>query len=880
MIKPDEWLHLFLQRRCLDMPDGRRLFSYKLDDAEYSELVALLRVWASDAVMSTPGQSPRGLAEVFVLFGAMWWQRDYHGGHWRWKDVIEAFGADEELWTKVRTDFVSSGIRFWRQRLRQRGKQYFGVFVEQGGIPSKLLAKAQGGRLASFMRHLLQRAARLGVDRNTPENIDRVVSQIELQVTGLPASLRDPGLYPLVAELVTAVLALKADHRLSAGEDPVDKLDKVSPNWRDHFPLPLVDEAAKSLLNDMVDQAAAIKIERRASPFLVERFLVGRDGNYFLASRVTVPKYCSAQAVGLTAAPSEEAYPRRITIEFIAGSKHTSIGGRKALASSDYRLGDPSMDAVGDDATAEHVMQCTWDGGEPRTMPLPGGVALDPELPWMFVEAGEELRYVGQGSIRLSEEVVYLVVGPEWTVQAAASHETLGDLKGIGGEGARHIIRAHGEAVVRTPAAEFCVRLRNAAASLEQLAWKGQRCSWALSPSLAFHDRPVLQRFRPDGSVLDVPREQLEWRAAGTRIDISGSPTKCGPVDVVWRVDDEVRLRARMVLLGRGTRLCFSGGESPSIGELRIPPEWSVHEATVQDPTLKVTKHREGAVMARLSLESNGDPPADIELILDWADSPVGCKFRVPFPSTGGRFIDQSGKFIREGSPLPRDGLAGTRLRIFDNNPDRPRKQELRFLLEHRGVGQRVAPEFRSVTLDSTRGQLEVRLVDYLEEIDSLFRLTDELDAQVILSLQTGGRTSTSVKIRRYDLAILEGNGDVGIGLGELDQLEVESLEKIMVMAVPVSRLGMDEPVPLQHECSMGTPTGRWRLPSGEGPWFVFPAPSSRARFRALVAGGASQAAGADGARTLSWAFSIPHPAQRMEALLKALAALDRKSVV
>ena len=144
MTTPEIWLTQFLRQRTLQQPDGRMLYAYRLEEHEYVTLRDLVGTWLSEHVLRTTGHLARGAAELFVLYGAAWWQREYARGAWRWDDVISSFGGNPDWPTQFRSDCVQIGLQYWKQQVPTSGKRYFGVLVEQGGLPRVLLAKSKG----------------------------------------------------------------------------------------------------------------------------------------------------------------------------------------------------------------------------------------------------------------------------------------------------------------------------------------------------------------------------------------------------------------------------------------------------------------------------------------------------------------------------------------------------------------------------------------------------------------------------------------------------------------------------------------------------------------------------------------------------------------
>jgi hypothetical protein len=245
MTTPEIWLTQFLRQRTLQQPDGRMLYAYRLEEHEYVSLRDLVGTWLSEHVLRTTGHLAHGAAELFVLYGAAWWQREYAGGAWRWDDVISSFGGDPDWPTQFRSDCVQIGLQYWKQQVPTSGKRYFGVLVEQGGLPRVLLAKSKGN-IYGLIRAVLKRAARLGA------GVDEIAVMVADYQDKLPRSLQNETVHLLIAQVVGTVLDLKREFKLNKGDNAVARLDQLEPQWRERFPVALDDHAAIVLLGDLV----------------------------------------------------------------------------------------------------------------------------------------------------------------------------------------------------------------------------------------------------------------------------------------------------------------------------------------------------------------------------------------------------------------------------------------------------------------------------------------------------------------------------------------------------------------------------------------------------------------------------------------------------
>jgi hypothetical protein len=832
MTTPKKWLTQFLRQRDLQQPDGRMLYAYRLEEHEYASLRDLVGTWLSDHVLRTAGQLAAGVAELFVLYGAAWWQREYAGGAWRWDDVISSFGSDPDWWSpQFRSQCVQVGLQYWKQQIPTSGKRYFGVLVEQGGLPRVLLAQSKGN-IYALIRAVLKRAARLGAE------VDEIAVMAADYQDKLPRSLQNETVHLLIAQIIGAVLDLKREFKLNKGDNAVARLDNLAPRWRERFPVALDDQAAIALLGDLVGEAAAIEAETRAAPVVAERLLVEESGVYALVSRVEFPKQLLAETLAGLVGIEENDVPFRFAIDLHLDKRYLAADVRKALGTGLARHQFTVLRSKwrGELAMREHLLCIALPGRELASVPVPGGMEMDSGSPWVFVSNGEECRLVAQGSVRLRQDQAYVVVDDTCQIVADGPDSLVERLGKFASESLnRTVFKLHGAAVVSDGTHLFRIRTGQAGAEAERPVWEGRRFPFASSPNLAFYGVPKLCRYTAEGERAVIPAHELEWRVAGTTHVVAAAAAR-GTVDVLWRVDGELRLRSRMVILDRQS-LRFQSGESVTQGHINIPAAWAVDAVSTEDPALRLHCERHANWLS-VDLGATEQPPESVRLTLDWKSSPVPCRVTVPFPASGGRFVDRNETRLDADAAITRDQLLGIRLRVFDSNPDHPVKHKLVFTLRHIGLERLAAtvPPIEHI-LDLQDNRAEVRLIDHQNDINSLLSQTDALDAVVTVALVTGSKHAAALQVKRYEFALVPDGAGVAVSPSDLARLPAEALSGIDLFAIKVESMHCDQGIKLAQQSSEGVPTGRWDLPSNalDHQWIVYPAPDSSYGFRAVL---------------------------------------------
>lgn len=833
---PRQWLASFLDKKDLHEPDGRMLYEYHLAKEEYESLRKLITEWASDELMSSSGHLPQGLAESFVLFGANWWQREYSGGSWRWDDVLHAFGASPEYWpANFRSEVVATGLRFWKQSLGTIGKRYFAVLVEQGGLPAVLLANSQGN-ISRLMRVLLGRTARLGA------GLDEVAAMAADYDLKLPVSLRNPTVHMLIAKVVTTVLELKREFKLSSSMNAVEMLDVAEPQWRARFPIALDDNAAAALLRELVTSAAALDVIARTFPVFFERYLVEHEGSFSIVSKADLPKTIDGESLAGLLAVQKDELPFRFSLEIETDKRAVLADVRKLLGSDPMRYQFSLMKTTwtGESALREHMLSASLRTGSRASIAIPGAMELNESVPWVFAARDEECRLIGQGSCRVREDCALLVLDEGWIVDPCDEDTTVTLCGRLSISNVNKVVlRLCGVAAIRYDTMVFRIQTNQAGAEPERFAWEGHRLEYARSPSLGFYGVPKLVRYPDGGERKVVPPQQLEWRTAGTQHIIKNPALARGPVDVVWRIDGEVGLRSRMLLLDKDAPIRFRSSVAITEGTICVPSSWEAAAITCNEPMLETTVDRTSEWLS-LKLSAAVKPPESVPITVDWRGSLVACSLVVPFPASGGRFFDSRDQSLAENATVLCEHLLGMRLSVFDGNPQQPRKHQLQISLEQasRGLSQLSVIPVRK-DLELLGGRLDARLIDFQDDIESFLGLASSLDDYVAVTLLVGGRRTAEIRVKRYETKLVRKGSMLTVSNSSADCDPHLDPDEYEIMAVPVGQIHESAGHRLSAQILNGHALRLWELPSTKADalqWMVYPSTKSRKTFRPMLA--------------------------------------------
>jgi len=876
-VTPDKWIMELLNSRNLERPDGRMLYGYRLSNEDYKSLREILAYTADFGELDEVSSRIRGFSPLFVLYAAEWWRREYQGGAWRWTSIINAFGGDaKELDAAARTKCVISGFAFWGHRPDGEGKKFFGAIVAHGGLPLKLIGQG-GGKLASIMDYTLRLAARYHWDSL------QIVNAIEERAYELPTdSLRRPEIYQLIANMVTTVLELKQEFRLAGIADPLAVLNTQEPNWQLRFPLSLEDAAAQALLSGLVKEAAQQPMLASSAIFSVERMLrKTADGKYELASVLACPQTLAVDM--LTGLFGLNELPRYFSIDVRVDERKPFCEGRQILGAETATVSLAGSKCVwyGVDACAEHLLYLRGQSGDLREnpLPIPGGAELSYDEPWVFVLRDGKLRWIAAGSARVPEEEAVVALPGGWEIEPADA-DSIADLIGYCHLDDQQIAlySVRGEMTLKGREQHYRVRTKQATSESDTYVWEGRRIAYPSIPQPVFIGIPKLFCYPPEGVRSRVPTAELHWFAAGTNIRFEDINTAQGPLDVYLVRDGERLARFRFVVLDSLARTDFSSGTSASEGHIRLEG-WGCSDVSIDDQLGLHCKVEQAGRGVKLLLQGGDTPPESVTVAMRWQRCAQELRLKLPFPSAGGRFFDANEKPLCEGDEIALRHLTGARLRIFDHNPQAPKRYDVLLTL---GKGKR---EIHTADLRIEcpisllpNGSAEVRLIDLQKDIEKLMSFSDELDATVNLAVLVGSRPTTSVRVSRYEAMLERDSLAVYFPPKAIERLDMAALVQIIVNAAPLISLG-GTCIQLEQEYSEGVPVACWQaagLSAAYSPWLIFPDDASSVFFRPTIWGRSvdSPEMGASSGCPLAQAMSIREAKVRMETIAEVLGAM------
>ncbi|MDI6749484.1 MAG: STY4851/ECs_5259 family protein [Rhodocyclaceae bacterium] len=818
----DDWRQELLAKRDLNAPDGRALFQYRLTEDEFIELEKLLREWLGKLLIRFDlGRITQltGFSALFVLYAAEWWRRRFDGTHWSWDPILKDLDANPDDWNQTqRSTCIKRGLEDWRLSLMQTGGlRFLGSVAVQGGLPLKLLAEARG-KIGLLLSQVLKQAGGTSITQND------LLSWVESLQGTLPKSYRQAVIFTLLADVAWTVLCLKEQAGLSANTDAIARLDQQVSNWREQFPLPVDDDHARGLIEQLVRDAAKVKAERQVTSLPVERHLELEDaGTWCLRSTVRLPDSIQTSKLATLFSINPDQMPRTGELSLSAGSERLATVIRRMAGQDCYRIERKPWGFSGQTAAEEHLLQLATSDGRVWTTPAPRGEALDDGLPWIFSagESSNRLLRQGGGNIAPLEAIIALPEG--WTFSGGSGAETtmLGSLPKF----ARSIYRIRGSVQVSDNNSLTCrIRTGQANALEESYEWHGQRF-WLnfKKPGIAFKGFPQL--YRVSDSTSQKVEGNLAWSVIGASTEKATTPL-VGPLQARYPATGEVKQRSRLVILPPNAALSIQAQDAKS-GIIKLE-NWGAASARTQTEGIRLDSRLYGADLhLELSVTSAERTPETLDTEIFWPHSTIPVRLTLPFPAKGVRAFDANEKEILSGSLLAAQQLLGIRLLILSGS------QNSRMSIEMRVNGSHASRIHQLRTLPDTL-TTEVRLQDYATDIQHLFSTDDNPDARVHVLLRIGGSEYFRLDIARYAAKLERRGNTISLDTDGNKALTPDDIANLTALALRLEHPG-DEAIQLQPCDSEGVPTGAWRFdPQSREPgcWLIYPSPNTVMPFR------------------------------------------------
>ena len=627
------WLSAFLQRRHLTRPDGRALYRYRMEDAEYDQAKEILHFLAREGRLAHPD---RRAGALFVGYCAEWFRRESDSTFLRWDDPAPDLFPSVPYVSKQALTNV--GLDYWRRLLRKStyAREFLLTVALEGGFPVRILAEGARGWLREYLRAIMRRAISWRVD--TPAEILAIAEEERGRVR---KSYQHDDFVALCSELAVKLLVLRQDVEAEAARGIRNSvlLDVKHPGWRDELPVyvppedeALVDELLTGLLDEKMSGLATEGVEAR-------RYLVKRNGEWHPAMQLLADgEVPSTKLPNLSAQGRVRAIPTGELGNHVAGEVallEPPLGEQRRwrvrpfMRSSKLLIDFPFAAPASVSLSSPDSLPCSWT--------WPRGEALRSEVLIFQQDEGSTpdeplLRFLRSGSVRSPAKTLYALVPQDWMVEpategAVAEVEVLGTLD-------RKLAKLTGAAYLRSNESD-AVRFRvepdtdghDQELEIKPVVEVGFTLADERWELVATPVRPLIREAGkaprlPEAGELFVRRPGGKWAPSPTPIH------GIGLMEISWRdAAANVQIDKRLLALVPGdARICGTMSD-PVSGEIHLQglPGWS---AAVLETSCTV----EARDASLLSIQFRGRPIYRLSMGLR---PPSGQPFDVIVPLVG-----------------------------------------------------------------------------------------------------------------------------------------------------------------------------------------------------------------------------------------------------
>lgn len=807
-----DWLTTMLQRRELARPDGRPLYRYRLSVDEFDVLRNLLRQHAGSKAVISLLHKQRGFCACWFLFAAEWWKRSYAGGAWAWGPILRDAGMQQDVPQLLRSDWVSAAVAYWcLEDQIERGKRYIGRVVSNGGLPLRLLEEAASGvsKLLNMVQHEMT-CSRL------PMSDAQVMAALTEGARLLPESYRQRHVLELLGDVLQTVKRLNTEAGATAGEDPVQRLDRVHPGWIDNFPLQLDPEHARALLGGLVRRAQASREQRLFQIVRQLRFdSQGQPARLEVgletAARIETERLL--ELLGL--ADVELVLPAAIDLVLTAQG-HALHAGKLIRRDGVFQVQIAVTSLPPSWFGMDIALELSRFGQPIGEIELPGGDAPEEQQPWVFEDTAPVARLLGCGDVRLRDASCLVLVPPR-----ATSFHLTEDPEPLGKHADREWLRTRsGDLTITHKATLYQIICGDVSArDAGVVVWRGRGIESAQSrPPRVFTGDEEAYEVLPTGERRKLPASELFWQfEKGVHLPLAG-PRKSGLGWLLWKRNGQVKSRARAVCLPAQATLSIEPCDNGLMDGAVILHGWPAEAIETVTELARVVTHREGNTWTLNCQKTSATPPLSLELVVHW---PSGVQnMNVPYPAEGAFVYTDAQQTVASGRCVSVGDLLNLHIRIQST---RTKRWQVQLLLQD-SAGMQLANRSFPVNFAGGSTVTDLRLFELQDDVRQLLASVNELDAQVRISVKHDGQESRYLTVARYRDKLIREAGHVALAESVVLPAE-EVLRASRLLALPMLA-PESEAVVLEAKYTELACTGRWAFDPERfqpGVWLIYP---------------------------------------------------------
>lgn len=807
------WLSEFLfVRQYFGGATGKPLYSYLVKFEEYQELEHILIANQSAALHSVKGAH---WASMYCLYIAERFRRDYgeNSGEWSWEWADNILGC--QFNHQQHTRLVELGLNYWQRPIRKSttGRNLLGSLFLEGGLPWPLI-KSETHGFGRVIRHGLKHFhAHQAVLGNTSD----LVAHSERY---LPHTFQNLDTRMLLAGVIEQLMFIAGKHpNLKQEADPINYLDRVEPNWRRDFPLPLNEANAPAIINDWLRDASHRQAEKKTvdveqKNFGCEHLLVGdvRE-RWQIETKLLLPERFSFSI------PSEQLTSTRFEVVFYEGEKLVARSGvvYGQVHGNSVEVRFPRQQVRLQRLHLEEpVSLALLDNGSPVVQQLFDNSALDlGDSPLIFEYEGDEKRLLGTATCNTENAEVLVRVPPK----ARYTPDSSVVVQHMEESGALWLVVSDHLDIIT---ADDLFKIQpNSSQKSAVLRLDGNLLTYDSIPKTVFKGWP--KTLSADGNRSGSPL--LEY-VNGKRLHNSDSyPERAGVFHYVIKGQSgETLLRRRFGVLPSGFDFTLFAADDKKPARLHVTG-YGTCTIHVYAPHMRVVEELSKNGRNYQLHHDRPEIPSVFFLEVKSNDNIEPVRLCIPFPYEGARLLDDQNKVI-DCRHLILDQLFGKRVALFAARQDQVFYLRLKLIDP---ANTNIKHDYSLVKPGDK--PLSISLFAYQNDIRQMMAAVKNQDAYVELTIETPQQRLLTLYVKRYNGEIKQATNNSFITY-ELDSGKIASDAKVVAMLLSDPKR---KPIGLTEIETQGIGTGRFQVCAEMqkvSPWLLYPHTESSIHFR------------------------------------------------
>jgi hypothetical protein len=804
-ITPNQFLSDLLHNRGLSAVTAEPLFTYQMQLEEYQQLKQTVVAHVPKTTISITNH--KYWAACFVLWCSEWYRREYQAKDgWSWSSIwIE---LDFELSAPDISDIVPLGIEtYWHRPIRyytERRNFLGSVFIE-GGLPF-LLISSKDNKFGDLIRKVLSKYYQvdlLGI---------KVNDLINHHVDSLPKVFAEEESVQLISSILKKLMTLADKIDTTSKDLPSVQLDKLMPNWRKQFPIPLDNDTGTGLLDNWLNKAshASKAIKKLQNKLSCKHYFDLTSGSFY--SEITMPqklnfnfkkKDVNSSCLELSLF---EGAVRRVNF----GSVYATFDSESTVITTRKKGGR----FVRKNSNSQLYVDVTDAGiSVEKTAIVDSSISVG-DAPLGFILDDNQHLLVGQSSFTTKHPEIFILLPTEFEVDVingkylkieslVIDNQTFNWLQ-ISGD--FRFIFGHSRYRICTNATTNTSGM---------LVLKGRELSWTSKPANVFlglptaktHDDSTDDMYGLTTFIDNEPLNSLqEYEYHGVHI-LS-----------VKNNNNDTLIKRKIAVLPKDLDIKFACENKNAVITV------STSRPILANLVAENSEVRAEKVLTnrRFIIKPSGLPPSKVTLILNVNLECEPIEITLPYPASGIYGYSADGKFLEK--ELTINQLLGSEVYLYSN-----KDFAVKFNLEFSLLPQRSNTPSIKYTISVGDKPQVINLYSFKEKIVELLSLSESLDAQVQINI-VNSTYSQKYTVRRFASNIRIDRQNDLVSFDSAPSFDDELIPLAMRMAEPERK-----PIKLLPKMLGSIDIGCFELASEmkkEGPWLIIPSPNADVDFR------------------------------------------------